>query len=68
VVVQDTGFASVLPVGEGLLSFQTLEQAVAAIADVEAHYARHAKAARAIAEAYFDADKVLARLVDDALR
>jgi hypothetical protein len=67
VVVQDTGFGAVLPVGEGLLSFTTVEEAVAAIQDVEANYARHAQAAHALAEAYFDSDKVLTRLIDEAL-
>jgi hypothetical protein len=67
VIVQDTGFGSVLPVGEGLLSFTTLEEAVAAIREVDADYARHAKAARAIAETYFDAALVLTRLVNEAL-
>jgi hypothetical protein len=67
VIVQDTGFGALLPVGEGLLSFTTVEEAVAAIRDVEADYARHAKAARAIAETYFDAALVLTRLVTEAL-
>jgi hypothetical protein len=67
VVVQDTGFSAVLPVGEGLLPFTTVEEAVAAIQDVEADYARHAGAARAIAETYFDSEKVLTRLLDEAL-
>jgi hypothetical protein len=67
VVVQDSGFGAVLPVGEGLLAFTTLEEAVQAIREVEAHYARHAEAARAVAETYFDASKVLARLLEDAL-
>jgi len=66
VVVQDTGFGAVLPVGEGLLSFATLEQAVAAVQQVEANYARHSKAARDIAEAYFDSDKVLTRMIGEA--
>ena len=68
VIVQDTGFDAVLPVGEGIVSFRTLEEAIAAIREVEAHYTRHAKAARAIAEAYFDSDKVLTRLVEEAMR
>jgi glycosyltransferase involved in cell wall biosynthesis len=67
VVVQDTGFSSTLPVGEGILPFETLEQAIAAINEVEANYARHAKSARAIAETYFDSEKVLARLIGEAL-
>ncbi|MBI3326886.1 MAG: glycosyltransferase family 1 protein [Nitrospinae bacterium] len=67
VVLQDTGFGAVLPVGEGILPFTTVEEAVAAIQDVEANYERHAAAARAIAEAYFDSDKVLTRLIEEAL-
>jgi hypothetical protein len=48
------------------LSFTSVEEAVAAIQDVEAHYDRHARVARAIAEAYFDAQKVLSQLLDVA--
>jgi hypothetical protein len=66
VVVQDTGFAEVLPVGEGILPFSTLEQAAAALREVELDYARHARAARAIAEDHFDSDSVLSRLVEEA--
>jgi hypothetical protein len=64
VVVQDTGFGPVLPTGEGILRFRTVEEAVEAIRDVSAHYARHAKAARQLAEEYFDSDTVLTRLID----
>lgn len=67
VIVQDTGFRPVLPVGEGLLAFSSIEQAVSAIRQVEADYERHARTARAIAETCFDANKVLSRLLDDAL-
>jgi hypothetical protein len=65
VVVQDTGFGRVLPVGEGLLSFGTMDEAVAATREVDGNYGRHAKAAVALAEAYFDSDKVLTRLIED---
>jgi hypothetical protein len=68
VAVQDTGFSAVLPVGEGLLAFSTVEEAVAAIKEIEANYARHAKAARALAVEYFDAAKVLTWLIDEALQ
>ena len=65
VAVQDTGFSAVLPVGEGLLTFTTVEEAVAAINEIEANYARHAKAARALAVEYFDAtQECLTRLID----
>jgi len=67
VVVQDTGFSSVLPVGEGILPFKTIEEAVQAIQEVEANYTQHSKAAREIAEAYFNSDKVLTKLIDEAM-
>ncbi len=66
-VVQDTGFSSVLPVGEGLLAFRTVEEAADAVREVVAHYGRHSQAARAIAGDYFDSDKVLTSLVERAL-
>jgi hypothetical protein len=67
VVVQDTGFSAVLPTGSGLLGFSTVEEAVDAIHAVERDYERHSSAARQIAEAYFDSDKVLTRLVEIAM-
>jgi hypothetical protein len=66
VIVQRTGFDSILPAGEGLVAFSTVEEAAAAIADVERDYPRHSRAARCIAAEYFDAHKVLSRLLDDA--
>jgi hypothetical protein len=64
VVVQDTGPSRVLPDGEGMFRFSTLEQAAAALAAVNADYARHSRAARALAEAHFDANRVAAHLVE----
>ncbi len=68
VVVQDTGFSHYLPVGEGLLTFQTQEEAIDAIQEVEGNYTRHCHTAQAIAEEYFDSDKVLEQLTEDVLR
>lgn len=65
VVAQDTGFGNVLPTGQGLFSFSTLDEAVAAIEEVNGNYRRHCLAARAIAEEYFEAGKVAARLLRD---
>lgn len=68
VVVQDTGFSPVIPAGEGVLAFRTLDEAAAAIKEVESHYARHAKAAREVAEEYFDSNKVLTRLIEESFQ
>ena len=63
VLAQDTGLAQLLPTGEGLLLFESLEEAVAGIAELRRNYPAHAKRARAIAEEYFESDKVLTRLL-----
>jgi hypothetical protein len=65
-LVQDTGFSEKLPVGEGLLAFSTLEEAVAGAADIAARYPDHRRAARRIAEEHFDARRVLARFCEQA--
>ena len=65
VVVQDTGWSSHYPTGTGLLAFETLEQAAAALEAVDGAYGRHCDAARAIAEREFAAEKVLSRLLTD---
>jgi hypothetical protein len=65
VVAQDTGFSSVLPVGEGLFAFGTVVEAAAAVEAINGNYRRHAKAARAIAEEFFDAPGVARRLLAD---
>jgi hypothetical protein len=67
VVLQDTGFSSVLPVGVGLLPFSSLDEATEAIREVESNWERHSRAARAIAEQYFDSARVLDRLVTEAM-
>ena len=64
VLAQETGFSDFIPVGEGLFAFETIEEILAAIEELRADYARHARAARAIAEALFNSDLVLGRLLD----
>lgn len=68
VILQDTGFSRFLPTGRGLLCFDTPDQAVAAIESLLRDPAAHARAALEIAHEYFDAKKVLSRLLDQALR
>lgn len=63
-LVQDTGFSRNYPVGDGLVSFRTVDEAIAGAARVWHDYDRHCRAARAIAEEYFDSDKVLGQLID----
>ena len=65
VITQDTAFGRALPTGEGLFAFNTTEEIVDAFADVRSDYKRHSRAARAIAEEYFRAETVLAKLIAD---
>ena len=63
-IVQDTG--SPLPAGEGLFTFDSIDDVVAAFEAIDADYERHSRAARALAEEHFHADVVLARMLADA--
>lgn len=65
VITQETGFSNVLPCGEGLLPFSTLDDAVAAVESVQANYARHRRAASRVARECFSYDVVLPRLLED---
>jgi len=63
VLAQDTGIKHLYPTGEGLLTFATMNEAVSGAEEISQDYARHSRAARNIAEEYFDSDKVLSRLL-----
>lgn len=63
VIAQETGWSRGLPAGEGLFSFSTADDVLSAIDAMNDDYARHARAARAIAAEYFDSDVVLPRLL-----
>ena len=63
VIAQETGFSRFLPTGQGLFAFETEDDVLAAIEALRTDYARHARTARALAEEFFDSDKVLSRLL-----
>jgi hypothetical protein len=65
VIAQDTGFGDVLPTGEGLFAFTTIDEAVAAFEEIESDYDHHSRAAAEIADEYFRAERVLAKLLED---
>ena len=64
-LVQDTGFTRTYPVGEGLLAFSTLDQAVAGAEAIVDDYGRHCSAARALAEEWFASDRVLGGMCEE---
>jgi hypothetical protein len=63
-LVQDT--AAPLPRGTGLVTFSTLDEAVAGAEDIVARYAEHGEAARTLVARHFDSDVVLARFCQEA--
>ncbi len=65
VITQDTGFGAVLPTGEGLFAFNTMDEILAAFESINSDYERHSRAARAIAQEYFRAETVLAKVLKD---
>lgn len=63
-VLQDTGWSRIYPTGDGLFAFDTIEEAVAGIEEINADYAHHCAEARALAVEMFDARKVLGQLLE----
>lgn len=64
VLAQSTGFERHLPTGRGLLSFSTLEDAVAGIESINGDYEAHCRSARELAEEYLDYRRVLPRMLE----
>jgi hypothetical protein len=64
VVTQDTGLRPLIGSGHGLFFFETMDDVLGALDAVDAGYEQHARAAREVAEAYFDSNRVLPRLLD----
>jgi hypothetical protein len=66
-VVQHTGPSDYLPNGEGLFRFATIEEAIGGLEAVNADYERHCRAARDVAEAYFDGEQIVAQILNETL-
>jgi hypothetical protein len=65
VVMQDTGFSTHLPCGQGLFAVRDVEEAAVAINEIESDWEHHSKAARDIAVEYLDASRVLGRFLKE---
>jgi hypothetical protein len=64
VVTQDTGWSKYFSTTHGLLPFSNQEEAVDALKQIEMEPEKHSRAARRIAEEYFDSAKVLTRMLE----
>jgi hypothetical protein len=65
-LLEDTGLERYLPIGEGIVLFRTVQEAVRGIEEINADYERHRGWARQMAEDYFATEKVLPRLLEVA--
>lgn len=68
VLIEDTGLSDWLAVGEGVVPFTNPGEAVAGIERINADYERHRHAARRLAENNFATEKILARLIEEAMQ
>jgi hypothetical protein len=66
-IVQHTGPSRFLPDHAGLFRFRDMEGAVSCLQTAVGDYDRHCRLARALAEEYFDAKKVVKRVLEQAL-
>ncbi len=65
VVMQDTGLDGHLPSGNGFFAVRTVEEAAAALDEIDANYGRHSTAARELAAGLLDTRKVLGALLTE---
>jgi hypothetical protein len=66
VITQETGFSNILPTGEGLFGFESVDDVLTAVDTIEADYPRASSSAHAIAADCFSAEKVVGSLMDRA--
>ncbi len=64
-LVQDTGFSRNYPVGKGLLTFRCLDEALQGAEAIAGDYETHCRAARQLAEEYFDSNTVIRELAQE---
>ena len=67
VVTQSSGFDRWLPTGDGLFSFNTIDDAANALETIAENYSHHSTDARRLAERYFDSKTVLIELLDQVI-
>ena len=65
VITQDTGFSNTIPTGRGVFGYNSVDDILGALDRVESDYETHRRAALAVADEYFEAGKVLRRLLAD---
>jgi hypothetical protein len=64
VLAEETGFSRRIPTDRGVLAFNDLESAKAGVAEIDANYAIHSRAARELACDLFDSRKQLNAMIE----
>jgi len=64
-LVQDTGFSRHVRAGKGLLAFRTADEAWQNAQRIVADYPAHCRAARQVAEEFFDSDKMISQMAQE---
>lgn len=67
-LVQDTGFSRNYPVGQGLLAFRNMAEAVQGVVEIRRNYEAHCRAARKLAEERFDSRIVMNEFMNEIRR
>jgi GT2 family glycosyltransferase len=65
VVTQETGFRNVLPTGRGLFGFESPDEALAAVEEIDRDYSGNAAAARELAREHFSHEVVLGAMLEE---
>lgn len=65
VIAQDTGYGKYVACGDGLFPFNTMDEILAAVDKIESDYTKACKAARAVAQEYFECERVCRKFMDD---
>ncbi|MEO5579110.1 MAG: hypothetical protein ABIR58_00515 [Gemmatimonadaceae bacterium] len=66
VITQETGFSKILPTGQGLFGFSTIEEILVALDSINGAYEHHCRAALDVAREYFSYDVVLPQMLKEA--
>jgi hypothetical protein len=64
VLAEETGISDHFDIDAGLVTFGTTDEAVEKVAEIDANYDRHRRAAREFAETYLDSRRCLTNMLD----
>jgi hypothetical protein len=66
VLAEDTAFTDHIPAGAGLVAFNSMDEAVAGVAEIDRRYEYHCRAARELAIEFFNSSRCLPAMIDSS--